>query len=101
MNITAHTTSVEKLLELAHSLLHSYIIRKPFLLPRVDMGSYDFALGSSRPSFLLQREMTFLISGNAVSPCPCALDVRLENCTREGQGVRGAGMRRGWDSREH
>lgn len=70
MNITAHTTSVEKLLELAHSLLHSYIIRKPFLLPRVDMGSYDFALGSSRPSFLLQREMTFLISGNAVSPCP-------------------------------
>lgn len=44
--ITAHTTSVEKLLELAHSLLHSYIIRKPFLLPRVDMGSYDFALGS-------------------------------------------------------
>lgn len=44
--ITAHTTSVEKLLELAHSLLHSYIIRKPFLLPKVDMGSYDFALGS-------------------------------------------------------
>lgn len=69
-NITAHTTSVEKLLELAHSLLHSYIIRKPFLLPRVDMGSYDFALGSSRLSFLLQRQMTFLISGNAVSPCP-------------------------------
>lgn len=24
--------------------------------------------------------------------------MRLENCTREGQGVRGAGMRRGWDS---
>lgn len=30
MIITAHTINVEKLLELAHSLLHRYIVRRPF-----------------------------------------------------------------------